>query len=62
MHKNRGRNQQIRGHKRTLKTLNRKLNRNANDLFKVRGEYTVWLDQKIREDANKIAENMKENE
>lgn len=59
MHKNRGRNQQVRGHKRALKTLNRKLNRNADDSFKIRGEYAVWLDKKIREDADKIYESQK---
>ena len=57
MHKNKGRKQQIRGHKRALKTLNRKLNRNANDMFKVRGEYAVWLDQKIKSDVEKMKEN-----
>jgi hypothetical protein len=59
MHKNKGRNQQIRGHKRALKVLNRKRNRNASDLFKVNGEYAVWLDKKIREDADKIYESQK---
>ena len=59
MHKNRGRNQQVRGHKRALKTLNRKLNRNADDLFKIRGEYAVWLDMKIKEEANKLYEEQK---
>ena len=61
MNKGIGKAQQIRGHKRHQKTLNRKLNRNPSDLSKVAGKYSEWLDSHIRAEADKLAEKMKEN-
>ena len=61
MHKNKGRQQQVRGNKRHQKVLNRKLNRNPSDLSKVADSYSNWLGEKIKADADKIAEKMNEN-
>lgn len=62
MRKGEGLAQQIRGHRRIQKTLNRKLNRYPSDLKKVEGKYAEWLNAKIQAEADVIAEEMKENE
>lgn len=56
MHKGLGKKQQIRGHKRVQKTLNRRLNRNASDKAKSDGFYAEWLNEKIKQDVDKMVE------
>jgi hypothetical protein len=55
MHKGLGRKQQIRGHKRRLKVLNRLLNRNASDQTKNAGAYA----NSVVEELNRQIENEK---
>jgi hypothetical protein len=62
MRKGEGLAQQIRGHRRVQKTINRRLNRYASDLKKVEGNYEKWLDEKIKSDVEKISEQMKQEE
>ena len=47
MNKGLGKAQQIRGHKRRKKVLNRSLNRNISDLKKVEGSYAKWYDESV---------------
>ena len=59
MRKNEGRSQQVRGQKRQQKVLNRKLNRNASDKAKSDGFYSDWLNEKIKQDVDKMVEDEK---
>ena len=61
MNKGMGRSQQIRGHKRRQKTLNRRLNRNPSDFHSINGKYAEWLDAKIKREVDEMVENEKRN-
>lgn len=60
MRKGQGKAQQMRGHKRRQKVLNRALNRYPSDLKKVEGRYSAWLQEEIMKSAQTIAEAKKE--
>ena len=60
MHKGLGKLQQIRGHRRRQKVLNRRLNRYPSDLKKVEGRYSAWLQEEMMKSGQTIAEAKKE--
>ena len=56
MRKGEGRAQQLRGHKRRAKVINRRLNRNASDLKAFGGVYDKWYLENLNAQVNKEAE------
>ena len=56
MRKGEGRAQQMRGHKRRTKVINRRLNRNPSDLKAFGGLYDQWYMENLKTQVGKEAE------
>jgi hypothetical protein len=52
MKKKLGSHEQIRGQKRAVKVLNRKLKRNPSDHAKIDGKYSEWYDEYLKKLIN----------